>query len=170
MKAHLLQVFLKHGIKLLFCAAGLQLSYLTWGVLQERIVTRSYEEHLPDGSVKLVKFTNSQFLVFVNRSLALVVASFCILFTRQPRHTAPLYKYSYSSFSNITSFICMTKKTHTVLQKLCLEIKITTQGNYVTLIIICHEHQNKLKYIFYELHIDEVIRRVHQFIDQTVYR
>ena len=25
--------------------------------------------------------------------------------------------------------------------------KITTQGNYVTLIIICHEHQNKLKYI-----------------------
>ena len=22
-----------------------------------------------------------------------------------------------------------------------------TQGNYVTLIIICHEHQNKLKYI-----------------------
>ena len=103
MKAHLLQVFLKHGIKLLFCAAGLQLSYLTWGVLQERIVTRSYEEHLPDGSVKLVKFTNSQFLVFVNRSLALVVASVCILFIRQPRHTTPLYKYSYSSFSNITS-------------------------------------------------------------------
>ena len=46
-----------------------------------------------------------------------------------------------------TSFICMTIQTHTVLQKLCLGIKITTQGNYVTLIIICHEHQNKLKYI-----------------------
>ena len=28
-----------------------------------------------------------------------------------------------------------------------LGIKITTQGNYVTLIIICHEHQNKLKYM-----------------------
>ena len=42
-----------------------------------------------------------------------------------------------------TSFICMTIQTHTVLQKLCLGIKITTQGNYVTLIIICHEHQNK---------------------------
>ena len=43
------------------------------------------------------------------------------------------------------------------LQKQFLGIKITTQGNYVTLIIICHEHQNKLKW-------------VHQFIDQTVYR
>ena len=43
------------------------------------------------------------------------------------------------------SIICMTIQTHTVLQKLCLGIKITTQGNYVTLIIICHEHQNKLK-------------------------
>ena len=35
----------------------------------------------------------------------------------------------------------------TVLQKLFLGIKITTQSNYVTLIIICHEHQNKLKCI-----------------------
>ena len=38
-------------------------------------------------------------------------------------------------------------QAHTVLQKLCLGINITTQGNYVTLIIICYEHQNKLKYI-----------------------
>ena len=42
-------------------------------------------------------------------------------------------------------FACI--QAHTVLQKLCLGIKITTQGNYVTLIIICYEHQNKLKYI-----------------------
>ena len=52
-------------------------------------------------------------------------------------------------WSTTTSFICMTTQTHTVLQKLCLGIKITTQGNYVTLIIICHEHQNKLKYILW---------------------
>ena len=32
--------------------------------------------------------------------------------------------------------ICMTIQAHTVLQKLFLGIKITTQGNYVTLIII----------------------------------
>ena len=69
-----------------------------------------------------------------------------------------------------TSFICMTIQTHTVLQKLCLGIKITTQDNYVTLIIICHERQNKLKYIVRILYIDKVIRRVCQFIDQNFYR
>ena len=119
--------FSQTSIKLLFCAGGLQLSYLTWGVLQERIVTRTYEEHLPDGSVKLVKFTNSQFLVFVNRSLALVVASVCILFTRQLRHTAPLYKYSYSSFSNIMSSWCQYEALKYVsfpTQVLCKASKI----------------------------------------------
>ena len=60
--------------------------------------------------------------------------------TVQPRNTVRQQQPT-------TSFICMTIQAHTVLQKLCLGIKITTQGNYVTLIIICHEHQNKLKYI-----------------------
>ena len=41
----------------------------------------------------------------------------------------------------------MTKQAHAVLQKLCLGIKTTTQGNYDALIIICHKHQNKLKYV-----------------------
>ena len=35
--------------------------------------------------------------------------------------------------------------------------------------IICHEHQKQAE-TFYELYIDKVIRRVHQFIDQTFYR
>ena len=57
--------------------------------------------------------------------------------------------YSGVTTTTTTSFICKTIQTHAVLQKLCLGIKITTQGNYVTLIIICHEHQNKLKYILW---------------------
>ncbi len=52
------------------------------------------------------KFTNSQFLVFVNRVLALIVAGVYISMTTQPRHTAPLYKYSYSSISNTLSSWC----------------------------------------------------------------
>ena len=55
--------------------------------------------------------------------------------------------FRHSEATTTTSFICMTIQAHTVLQKLLLGIKITSQGNYVTLIIICHEHQNKLKYI-----------------------
>ena len=52
------------------------------------------------------KFSNSQFLVFTNRVLALCVASSLLLFTRQPRHTAPFYKYSYASLSNVLSSWC----------------------------------------------------------------
>lgn len=52
------------------------------------------------------KFGNSQFLVFVNRVLALILAALAVLFLDQPRHTVPLYKYSYCSFSNIMSSWC----------------------------------------------------------------
>ena len=44
-------------------------------------------------------------------------------------------------------FICMTILANTALKSYFLGIKITSQGDYVTLIIICHGHQNKLKYI-----------------------
>ena len=37
--------------------------------------------------------------------------------------------------------------TYSIAKAMFIGIKITTQGNYVTLMIICHEHQNKLKYI-----------------------
>ncbi|CAF1315872.1 unnamed protein product, partial [Rotaria sordida] len=51
--------------KLIFSVFGLQISYLLWGLLQERIMTRTYDDE---------KFTNSQFLVFANRFLAMIVA------------------------------------------------------------------------------------------------
>ncbi|XP_067680440.1 adenosine 3'-phospho 5'-phosphosulfate transporter 1-like isoform X1 [Haliotis asinina] len=88
------------GLKLLFCFAGLQFSYLTWGLLQERIMTFQY------GKTETVEgeyFKNSTFLVFVNRILAFMIAILVIFLKKQPPHTAPLYKYSYSSFSNIMS-------------------------------------------------------------------
>lgn len=119
--------FSKTTLKLLFCAAGLQVSYLTWGVLQERIMTRDYKEYTADGTVQDVKFTNSQFLVFVNRVLALTVALIYIVFTRQPRHTAPLYKYSFCSFSNIMSSWCQYEALKFVsfpTQVLCKASKI----------------------------------------------
>ena len=52
------------------------------------------------------RFTDSQFLVFINRVLALLVAFLYVSFTRQPRHVAPGYKYSFSSISNILSSWC----------------------------------------------------------------
>lgn len=91
------------GTTLLFCVVGLQGAYLTWGVLQERIMTIEY------GRTDFEKgeyFKNSQFLVFINRILAMCIGMTVLAVQPQPNHTAPLYKYSYSSFSNIMSSWC----------------------------------------------------------------
>ena len=88
---------------LVFCIAGLQGAYLTWGVLQERIMTFEY------GKVDEQQgefFRNSQFLVFINRILAFMIGMTVIFLQRQPHHTTPLYNYSFSSFSNIMSSWC----------------------------------------------------------------
>ena len=55
---------------------GLQVIYLVWGVLQERIMTQDY-----DGEY----FRGSQFLVFGNRVFALVVAMLLVIFRKQVR-------------------------------------------------------------------------------------
>ncbi|XP_033859140.3 adenosine 3'-phospho 5'-phosphosulfate transporter 1-like isoform X2 [Acipenser ruthenus] len=93
----------KQFAKLLVCAFGLQASYLTWGVLQERVMTQTYgaaDTELGE------KFKDSQFLVFMNRILALTVAGVYCALTKQPRHGVPMYKYSFASLSNILSSWC----------------------------------------------------------------
>ena len=94
--------FLRQAASLAFCFVGLQAAFLTWGVLQERIMTIPYGQN-GDLSVAGEKFTNSQFLVFMNRISAFLVAGVIVFIKDQPRHRAPCYKYSFSSFSNIMS-------------------------------------------------------------------
>ncbi|KFM73208.1 Adenosine 3'-phospho 5'-phosphosulfate transporter 1, partial [Stegodyphus mimosarum] len=87
------------AVTIMSCFAGLQISYLTWGILQEKIMTQEY--HSSNGDTE--KFSDSQFLVFVNRVLAFIFAGTYVVVSNQPKHIAPLYKYSYCSFSNIMS-------------------------------------------------------------------
>ncbi|XP_061668821.1 adenosine 3'-phospho 5'-phosphosulfate transporter 1 [Syngnathoides biaculeatus] len=95
---------LRQAVQLIFCAAGLQASYLTWGVLQERVMTRSYGAATPEEEGE--RFKDSQFLVFMNRILALTVSGLWCLLFKQPRHGTPMYKYSFASLSNIMSSWC----------------------------------------------------------------
>nr|CAG4645502.1 EOG090X05CU [Lynceus sp. MCZ IZ 141354] len=87
---------------LLFCFTGLQVSYLTWGILQERIMTIKYTGS--DGVSE--KFTDSQFLVFVNRILAFAISGTYLILQGRPAHRTPLYKYAYCSISNSLSSWC----------------------------------------------------------------
>uniref|UniRef100_A0A8C4N1G8 Adenosine 3'-phospho 5'-phosphosulfate transporter 1 n=2 Tax=Eptatretus burgeri TaxID=7764 RepID=A0A8C4N1G8_EPTBU len=93
----------QQALRLVICIIGLQASYLTWGVLQERVMTRTYGKG--DSTVG-ERFNDSQFLVFMNRVLAFATAGMCCLVTQQPRHGVPMYKYSFCSLSNILSSWC----------------------------------------------------------------
>ncbi|XP_075705065.1 adenosine 3'-phospho 5'-phosphosulfate transporter 1 [Rhinoderma darwinii] len=67
-------------------------------------MTRTYSSAEPGSPGE--KFRDSQFLVFMNRILALTVAGIYCALTKQPRHGAPMYKYSFASLSNILSSWC----------------------------------------------------------------
>lgn len=118
-------------------------SYLTWGVLQEKIMTKEYLGL--DGKTKSF-FKDSQFLVFANRLLAFFIALIYLLVRQQTRHRAPLFKYSYASFSNIMSawlqyealkFISFPTQ---VLAKSCKIIPVMIMGRIIS----------RNKYEFYE--------------------
>lgn len=60
----------KSYLKLLFCTMGLQVSYILWGIVQERMMTKLY---------KAGKFHSSAFCVFSNRVGGLLIASLVVL-------------------------------------------------------------------------------------------
>ena len=97
--------------------------------MQESVITRSYEGE---------KFTNSQFLVFINRVLALLVSGLSLLLWKQPRHISPFYKYSYCSLSNIMSSWCQYEALKFVsfptqiLAKSCKVIPVMLMGKLVS--------------------------------------
>lgn len=133
----------KECVLLSYCFFGLMGSYLTWGVLQEKIMTREYIGL--DGLTKSF-FKDSQFLVFANRFLALFIALGYLAFVRQTKQRAPLFKFSYASFSNIMSawmqyealkFISFPTQ---VLAKSCKIIPVMIMGKIVS----------RNKYEFYE--------------------
>lgn len=93
-------------VRLVLFFAGIQATLVSMGFLQERIITQGYVLIL-DRS-KIEKFGDTQFLVFCNRIFALILSgSFLFLrWKREPVHVPPLYKHSYTSFSNTLSSWC----------------------------------------------------------------
>mmetsp|Transcript_43938 Transcript_43938/g.72983 ORF Transcript_43938/g.72983 Transcript_43938/m.72983 type:complete len:419 (-) Transcript_43938:811-2067(-) len=129
-----LQPFWKTSLHLSTCALGIQVSYLLWGLMQERIMTKPYST----GEL----FSSSKFLVFANRFLALLVA-FVALKVQERRdpnthHPAPLYMFSFSSVSNIMSSVCQYEALKyvsfptQVLAKSCKMVPVMIMGYIVS--------------------------------------
>lgn len=89
--------------KFLFCFCGLQASYLTWGYMQEVIMTSQFEptKLVPDG-----KFPSAQFCVFSNRFLAVLVAIVAVKLKHGAifaNNVAPLIAFTPCALSNTMS-------------------------------------------------------------------
>lgn len=95
--------FFHQAFKLAFCFCGLQTSYLTWGIMQELIMTTSFEptEGAPDG-----RFPSAAFCVFSNRFLAVIVAIIAVRIKHGAifsNNTAPLQAFTPAAISNTIS-------------------------------------------------------------------
>lgn len=147
----------KEFILISYCFIGLMVSYLTWGLLQEKIMTQEYESIDTEGNKHADHFKDSQFLVFANRTLAFLIALTYLYTERRisaasnrPLGTitasAPLFKYSFASFSNIMSAwfqyeaLKFVNFPTQVLAKSCKIIPVMLMGKIVS----------RTKFDFYE--------------------
>jgi len=88
--------------QLALSAIGLNFFFVIWGLLQERILTRPYD----DGEY----FTHSYTLVFVSRVVGLIISMMLMHLTKTPWSWSTtvdqLYEFSYSSVTNMLSSWC----------------------------------------------------------------
>ena len=87
--------------RLLFCSLMLNITFVTWGALQERMLTRRYPRHTGD------YFTYSYALVFTNRFWTLIMSGMLLLYLK-PRlsRSTIIYEYSFPAISNMLSSWC----------------------------------------------------------------
>lgn len=132
-----------NAIKLIVCVVGIQGSFLTWGVLQEKIMTKQYGD--PNNGAR---FVNSEFLVFMNRVVALLLAGFYIYCTGN-NFNGPFYKYSFCSLSNICSSWCQ----YEALKFVSFPTQVLVKTSKMIPVMIMGKFVSKKVYAYYEYFI-----------------
>lgn len=95
--------FFKTAFKFLLCFTLLQASYLTWGYMQELIMTTDFK---PTPSVPSGRFPSAAFCVFSNRFLAVIVALLAVRIKHGAffaNNVAPLISFTPCALSNTVS-------------------------------------------------------------------
>ncbi|XP_014467175.1 PREDICTED: adenosine 3'-phospho 5'-phosphosulfate transporter 1-like [Dinoponera quadriceps] len=139
---HTQRTFTQDALLLMYCFFGLQGSYLSWGYLQEKIMTQEYE----DASGNKARFQDSQFLVFVNRILAFLMSGIYLLIKRQPQHKTPLYKYAFCSLSNIMSSWCQ----YEALKYVSFPTQVLAKASKIIPVMIMGKIVSRTSYEYYE--------------------
>ena len=104
--------------KLVMTACGLQIFYLTWGALQERVMTKPYGGE---------RFGASEFLVFSNRFAAFLVATVMITWFDPVTARAPFRLFSLPAFSNIISSWCQ----YSALKFVSFPVQVVFKSNKI---------------------------------------
>jgi len=87
--------------RLVFCSVMLIVTFVTWGVLQERILTRRYPRFSGE------YFTYSYALVFSNRFWTMIMSGLLwIYFKPKMSRSTVIYEFSFPSVSNMLSSWC----------------------------------------------------------------
>ena len=111
--------------KALFCFAGLQVSYLTWGMMQEMIMTTKFE---PTADVPSGYFPSASFCVLANRVVAILVAFTVCMYKYGTVHCGvPVLHFLPSAISNTVSSTAQYKALNYVsfpLQNLFKSTKV----------------------------------------------
>lgn len=136
------RTFTQDALLLLYCFFGLQVSYLTWGYLQEKIITQEYENVAGNKD----RFQDSQFLVFINRILAFLISGLYLIVQRQPQHKAPLYKYAFCSLSNIMSSWCQ----YEALKYVSFPTQVLAKASKIIPVMIMGKIISQTTYEYYE--------------------
>eukprot|EP00529_Nitzschia_sp_RCC80_P020041 CAMPEP_0113447080 /NCGR_PEP_ID=MMETSP0014_2-20120614/4051_1 /TAXON_ID=2857 /ORGANISM="Nitzschia sp." /LENGTH=418 /DNA_ID=CAMNT_0000338219 /DNA_START=195 /DNA_END=1451 /DNA_ORIENTATION=- /assembly_acc=CAM_ASM_000159 len=95
--------FFQTAFKFAGCFCGLQVSYLTWGYMQELIMTTKF---LPTERVPTGMFPSAAFCVFSNRFLAVIVAAISVKLKHGSVYgdnVAPLWAFTPCALSNTMS-------------------------------------------------------------------
>lgn len=81
----------------IFCAAGLNICFVIWGLLQERMLTQSYNGDY---------FVYSYGLVFLNRLGGLILSGGLVYYFKIEMVKSPLWEFSFPSVANMLSSWC----------------------------------------------------------------
>lgn len=93
----------KHDVlkRLFYCVISLNVTFIIWGVLQERMLTRRYPRYTGEF------FTYSYALVFTNRFWTLIMSTMLWIYFKPKRSCSTvIYEYSFPSISNMLSSWC----------------------------------------------------------------
>lgn len=87
--------------RLVICVISLNVTFIIWGVLQERMLTRRYPRYTGE------YFTYSYALVFTNRFWTLIMSTILMVYFKPKRSCSTvIYEYSFPSISNLLSSWC----------------------------------------------------------------